>query len=62
MPSRAPPLADEERARIEAALRQQGGNVTATARALGMHRTQLRRLMDRHNLDAPPEAGDPDES
>ncbi|MCU0686744.1 MAG: hypothetical protein MUF34_31600 [Polyangiaceae bacterium] len=36
--------------------------MTATARALGMHRTQLRRLMDRHNLDAPPEAGDPDES
>ncbi|NTX57682.1 sigma 54-interacting transcriptional regulator [Myxococcus sp. CA051A] len=41
----------QERARIEEALRQQGGNVSATARALGLHRTQLRRLLRRHGLD-----------
>ncbi len=43
----------DDRARIEEALRQHGGNVTATARALGMHRTQLRRLLERHAISAP---------
>jgi DNA-binding NtrC family response regulator len=52
-PSRARPLDAEERARLEEALRQNGGNVAATARALGMHRTQLRRLLERHALTAP---------
>ncbi|NVJ25261.1 sigma 54-interacting transcriptional regulator [Myxococcus sp. AM011] len=42
----------DERARLEEALRQQGGNVSATARALGLHRTQLRRLLRRHGLDS----------
>jgi len=51
--SRARPVGAEERARIEEALRQHGGNVTATARALGMHRTQLRRLLERHAISAP---------
>ncbi|HSP81330.1 MAG TPA: sigma 54-interacting transcriptional regulator [Myxococcaceae bacterium] len=51
-PSRASPLDDGERARIEEALRQQGGNVAATARALGMHRTQLRRLLERYAITA----------
>ena len=46
----------EERERIQAALRQQGGNVAATARALGMHRTQLRRLLERHAIEV--SAGD----
>jgi DNA-binding NtrC family response regulator len=49
-PSRAKPLESEERTRIEEALRQNGGNVAATARALGMHRTQLRRLLERHAI------------
>jgi transcriptional regulator with PAS, ATPase and Fis domain len=48
--SRARPLESEERTRIEEALRQNGGNVAATARALGMHRTQLRRLLERHAI------------
>jgi DNA-binding NtrC family response regulator len=51
-PPRAKPLDAEERARLEEALRQQGGNVAATARALGMHRTQLRRLLERHGITA----------
>ncbi|OJH34900.1 sigma 54-interacting transcriptional regulator [Cystobacter ferrugineus] len=55
-PSRARPLDDDERTRIEQALRQHGGNVAATARALGMHRTQLRRLLERHAIAAPPDS------
>jgi len=47
--------ADEERRRQHAeiveALRREGGNVAATARRLGLHRTQLRRLMARHEID-----------
>ncbi|MCU0683768.1 MAG: sigma 54-interacting transcriptional regulator [Polyangiaceae bacterium] len=53
--SRARPLDEAERERIEEALRQQGGNVAATARALGMHRTHLRRLIDRGQIAAPNE-------
>jgi DNA-binding NtrC family response regulator len=52
-PSRARPLDTDERARIEEVLRQHGGNVAATARALGLHRTQLRRLLERHAISAP---------
>jgi DNA-binding NtrC family response regulator len=44
------PIDPEERARLEEALRRNGGNVAATARALGMHRTHLRRLIERHDL------------
>lgn len=51
--SRARPVGADERAHIEEALRQNGGNVTATARALGMHRTQLRRLLERHAISVP---------
>ncbi|MFL5352041.1 sigma 54-interacting transcriptional regulator [Archangium sp.] len=57
--SRARPLEADERTRIEEALRQQGGNVAATARALGMHRTQLRRLLERHAI-AIPAGNEPD--
>jgi DNA-binding NtrC family response regulator len=35
---------------IARALAEHGGKVATTARALGMHRNQLRRLMARHNL------------
>jgi DNA-binding NtrC family response regulator len=37
--------------RIEQALRAHQGNVAGTARALGLHRTQLRRLIERYGLD-----------
>jgi DNA-binding NtrC family response regulator len=56
VPSRAKPLEAAERARLEEALRQHGGNVAATARALGLHRTQLRRLLERHAISAPTES------
>jgi ActR/RegA family two-component response regulator len=41
------PEDDPDRERIEAALRKEQGNVTAAARALGMHRNQLRRWLAR---------------
>jgi DNA-binding NtrC family response regulator len=46
----AQPLAPD-RAAIESALRAQRGNVTAAARALGMHRNQLRRWLDKEGVD-----------
>jgi DNA-binding NtrC family response regulator len=45
--SRPPPPAEE----IIAALQQERGNTSRTARALGLHRTQLRRLFERHGID-----------
>jgi len=39
-----------ERAQIEAALAQAQGNISAAARLLGLHRTQLKRLMDKYGL------------
>ena len=47
---RTPKLDDQWRRRIEDALRANAGNVTAAARALGLHRTQLRRLVARLGL------------
>lgn len=44
--NRTPP----ERAQIEAALAQAQGNISAAARLLGLHRTQLKRLLDKHGL------------
>lgn len=38
-------------AAVEAALAAEGGNVRAAARALGVHRNQLRRWLDRHHPD-----------
>ncbi|ATB48980.1 sigma 54-interacting transcriptional regulator [Corallococcus macrosporus] len=49
------PLDEAERTRLETALRENGGNVAATARAMGLHRTQLRRLLERHGLSGPRE-------
>jgi transcriptional regulator with PAS, ATPase and Fis domain len=43
-----------ERDRLAAALAAAGGNVSAAARALGLHRTQLYRLLERHGLDREP--------
>jgi transcriptional regulator of acetoin/glycerol metabolism len=42
---------DEWRARIENALRANDGKVAAAARSLGLHRTQLRRLIERHGIE-----------
>jgi len=44
------PAASPERKRIEAALKQSGGNISAAARALGLHRTQLTRLMGKFGI------------
>jgi DNA-binding NtrC family response regulator len=54
-PASCPPESDAawpSRARIVGALKRLDGNVTAAARALGVHRTQLRRWMQRHGVDA----------
>jgi transcriptional regulator with GAF, ATPase, and Fis domain len=47
---RMPQVDDGWRRRIEEALRASNGNIAGTARALGLHRTQLRRLLERHNI------------
>src|SRR5262249_17974413 len=47
---RVPQVDADWRRRIEESLRLHTGNVAATARALGLHRTQLRRLIDRHGI------------
>ena len=41
-----------DRETIERALSAAGGNVSAAARALGVHRTQLRRWIARLGIDA----------
>lgn len=50
-----PPRAQREqpptRAQLASVLRRVEGNVSAAARELGVHRTQLRRWIDRHGLD-----------
>ncbi|HEX5656184.1 MAG TPA: sigma 54-interacting transcriptional regulator [Polyangiales bacterium] len=46
---------DEE---IEKALAEQSGNVRGTARALGMHRNQLRRWLEKRGDVLPPDDGD----
>jgi transcriptional regulator with GAF, ATPase, and Fis domain len=58
---RAPLVDDEWKQRIEEALRKHGGNVTASARELGLHRTQLRRLLERHGIAAAADDGDGDD-
>jgi transcriptional regulator with GAF, ATPase, and Fis domain len=47
---RAPRMDPAWHKRIEDALRASDGNVTAAARSLGLHRTQLRRLVRRHRI------------
>jgi DNA-binding NtrC family response regulator len=47
----APTPSDVSRASIEAALEREQGNVARSARALGMHRTQLRRWIVRYGID-----------
>jgi transcriptional regulator of acetoin/glycerol metabolism len=48
-----PPAATPDRAAVEAALAAHHGNVSAAARALGVHRTQMYRLMQRWGLGNP---------
>ncbi|TMQ22274.1 MAG: FHA domain-containing protein [Deltaproteobacteria bacterium] len=50
----------EWRRRIDETLRANAGNVAATARALGLHRTQLRRLLERYDIAADAITGDDD--
>lgn len=40
-------MCEVEEARVRAAVSEAGGNVTAAARALGLHRTSVRRVMER---------------
>ena len=55
---RMPTVDDDWRRRIQEALRNHGGNIAATARALGLHRTQLRRLLERHQIPVADQGGD----
>ena len=59
-PENSPPAAEggappqralPSRAQIVAALMESGGNLSAGARLLGLHRTQLRRLLVQHQID-----------
>jgi transcriptional regulator with PAS, ATPase and Fis domain len=56
-PARKLKIEDDWR-RIEDTLKANGGNVTATARALGLHRTQLRRLLARHQIATAEDPGE----
>jgi DNA-binding NtrC family response regulator len=58
VPKRIPQMDIEWQRRIEDALRANAGNVTAAARALGLHRTQLRRLIERHGIAVDANIGD----
>jgi transcriptional regulator with GAF, ATPase, and Fis domain len=55
---RTPQVDDEWRRRIEESLRANGRNVAATARDLGLHRTQLRRLLERHGIEVDDDSGE----
>ncbi|WP_234022823.1 sigma 54-interacting transcriptional regulator [Sorangium cellulosum] len=52
VPERPQAPADLRRVAIEAVLRREQGNITRAARALGMHRSQLRRWLARNGVDA----------
>jgi transposase-like protein len=43
---------------VQAALRAEGGNVRAAARALGVHRNQLRRWLTTHGIESRPATED----
>jgi len=53
-----PPVSDISRDQVTSALSAAGGNVSAAARALGLHRTQLYRLMERFGIGRDPGAGE----
>ncbi len=54
MPAGAPPVAELSRDQVTTALAGAGGNVSAAARSLGLHRTQLYRLMERFGIGRDP--------
>jgi DNA-binding NtrC family response regulator len=58
---RMPQVDDDWRRRIQEALRVHSGNIAATARALGLHRTQLRRLLERHQIPVADSGSDSDD-
>jgi transcriptional regulator of acetoin/glycerol metabolism len=43
-------VVERTREDLEAALAAAGGNVSAAARSLGLHRTQLYRMLEKHGL------------
>lgn len=45
------PREQPDRARIEEALHKTDGNISATARLLGLHRTQLKRLFEKYGIN-----------
>jgi two-component system NtrC family response regulator len=47
------------RAEIEAALAEHGGNRSRTAAALGVHRTTVHKLLDRHGIESKVRRGRP---
>ena len=49
---RRAPVPKPTREAIEEALAGSGGNISAAAVTLGLHRTQLKRLMERYALTA----------
>jgi len=49
-PAPVVPMAELDRPALERAIEDAGGNLSAAARALGLHRTQLYRLMKKHGL------------
>lgn len=61
-PARSKVIVSAERladpARVQAALRAEGGNVRAAARALGVHRNQLRRWLTTHGIESRPATED----
>jgi transcriptional regulator of acetoin/glycerol metabolism len=62
VPARGKPATLPDHAAILAALRAEGGNVTRAARALGLHRNQLRRYLAKHADAAALAAGESSEA
>jgi transcriptional regulator with PAS, ATPase and Fis domain len=55
---RSRPLAELTKEELVAAIEAASGNLSAAARALGLHRTQLYRLMERHGIERGKESAD----
>jgi DNA-binding NtrC family response regulator len=60
-PVRSPNMLAPSRARIDTVLEQCQGNISAAARELGVHRTQLKRWMERYGIDARKMSGEEEE-
>jgi transcriptional regulator with PAS, ATPase and Fis domain len=55
-PAPAPPQTELTKDQVIAALATAGGNVSAAARSLGLHRTQLYRMMERFGIGRDPQS------